>query len=178
VERGGYTGFEVEIIPDVNLTTSNVLSTTNLYNIRISPARNAMRWFKSVSPTWSKEYASINKKLIFTSGEANYLAEIAKTAADTCYIEGTDGIAENQNINKPEFSDTDNAIPIWEPEEITLEYPLSWQDFINIKQNPKGLIKVVADETYYGWILDVDYAPNEGMAKWKLLRAYDAENRI
>lgn len=171
LERGGYTGFEVEIVP---LTAVNVLSTTNIYNVRISPVRNLIRWFKTIASGWTKLFSTDNKLLIFNSGEGNYIADLTNTAPDSCWV--GDSIEENQDISKNTETDT---TPLWESETIEFEYPLSWDDFLTIKADPKGLVQVnLTNSTIYGWIEEINYKPNEGLAVWKLLKAYDAEANI
>lgn len=178
IERGGYVGFEVEIIPDLNLIANNVLSDDNIYNIRISPVRNLLRWFKTIASSFSKEFADTIKTLIFTSGEGNYIAELGNTSPDSCWLEGVTGITENETIDKLLLQE-DDELPIWEPETIKFEYPLSWQEWKTIKENPYKLLQVTQGEnTFYGWVQELVYEPNSGNGDFKLLLAYDAENRI
>lgn len=169
--------------------TENILSSTNLLNIRITPVRNLLRWFKTIAASWSKQYLTVAKELIFGSGEGNYIAGIEVVADDDCFnelqpstamVQDPDGILyENETITKNIFKYAANAKPIWEPELIKVKAPISWTEWKLIKANPYQLIKVTKrGNSYYGWVDELSYEPNEGMANFTLLRAYDAENRI
>lgn len=169
VERGGYLGFTPEIF---NITASNLLSDVNVYNIRISPVRNLMRWYKSIKqPQWSR--------LNFNSGTGNYIADILVNGNDACLPENqVIALDENNNISPNLFKD-DDYIPLWVPETVKFKYPLSWQQWKQIKEDPYYLIKVTQNNlTLYGWIDELTYEPNKGIGEFKLLLAHDAVGRI
>lgn len=145
------------------------------YNQRISPVRNLLHWFKSISPTWNYEFLTQLRKLKFTSGEANYVAGWQKTANDDCLLElQSDYLYENQDIDKTTFKDYDDCKPIWMPETISFDYPLTYQQFRTIRNNPYRRVQVTqSGRTWYGWIEQLEYDPNKGMGKWKLIRQYE-----
>lgn len=156
-------------------STGNNLVALFYYNQRISPVRNLMHWFKSISPTWSYEFLTQVKKLHFTSGDANYVAGWQKTSDDDCLLEDqTSLLYENQDISKIDFKDYDECKPIWEPETIDFEYPLSYSDFRALRRYPYRKVRVTQGvNEWFGWIINLEYDPNAGMAKWTLLRVYE-----
>lgn len=165
---------------------TNILSVFYLINLRISPARNLLRWFKFISPTWNKEYATTVKQLIFSSGDGNYIAETEKTDDEDCLLEtqpgsGTFGVpplpdhlVENENIDKTRFKDAATyADPIWQPHIVYVDYPLSYSQFQTIRQSPYNQLTFTKrGVSYIGWILELKYKPVEGLGKFKLLLSW------
>lgn len=145
------------------------------FNQRITPVRNLLHWFKTISSTWNYEFLTQIRKLIFTSGEGNYVAGWRKTANDDCLLENQSTLLyENQDIDKTTFKDYDDCKPIWMPETISFDYPLTYQQFRTIRNNPYRRVQVTqSGRTWYGWIEQLEYDPNKGMGKWKLIRQYE-----
>jgi hypothetical protein len=163
MQRGYAGATEVEIFND--LVTSNVLSPDNLYNVRITPVRNLMRWYKTARTVKSSRFK-------FNSGTGNYVAAIAKTTTDDCLLETQTGeLRENVGVSANLFKTSSNAMYRWLPEIIDFEYPLSYTDWQNIRDNPRGYIRVTQrGKIWDGYIIDLVYTPAEGMAQFKLLR--------
>jgi hypothetical protein len=140
---------------------ANMYSPSTRMNLRLTPLRNLMRWFKSIcAPT----PLITNESLIFTSGTGNYIAE--SRFADQCFVE-TGVVAENQTVIS-----TDVALPtpIWKTEYVTFTAPFSMADFEDVKVNPYGAIRFRCSDTYYiGNIVEINHDPNVGLAEFKLL---------
>jgi hypothetical protein len=170
VDRQAYS-FQVE---QGNIdNAANVFSPQTLYNWRIRPYSNLMRWFKSIANSYPNINDSDNK-LYFSSGTGNYLAagQIAG-AYPTCKLEN--GVkAENRDMSKMDFADVAEATPLWKPEYATLKYPLSIADYKTLKANPYGYISFQCGtgEWKKGYIKDVRYRINKGEADFVLKIKY------
>jgi hypothetical protein len=170
VERQAYT-FRVE---QGNIdNASNVFSPQTLYNWRIRPYSNLMRWFKSIANSYPNINDSENK-LYFSSGTGNFLAagQIAG-AYPTCKLEN--GVkAENRDLSKMDFVDVAQATPLWKPDYATLKYPLSVSDYKTLKANPYGYISFQCGtgEWRKGYIKDLRYRLNKGEADFVLKIKY------
>jgi hypothetical protein len=166
VERDAY-GFHVE---QGNIdNAANVFSPETLYNWRIRPFSNLMRWFKSIANSYPNITDTTNK-LFFTQGTGNYLAEGEIGGAyPTCKLEN--GVkAENRDLSKYDFVDAVDATPLWKPEYVTFKYPLSVADYRTIKSNPYGYVSYQCGngEWIKGYIQEVRYRLNRGDAEFTL----------
>lgn len=150
-----------------NITSpENIIDPPTLYNYRISPIRNAMRWMNKILATYRK-YNS-DAKLMFTDGDANYYAKGLMTDSN-CRIEAA-AIAENVQIDLSIFADPAFAEPFIIAERVTFDYPISSQEFNLVRQNPNGLIYFSAGcDEGYGWIDNIKYRPEEGLASFSLI---------
>jgi hypothetical protein len=140
---------------------ANIYSPNTRMNLRLTPVRNLMRWFKSLcapTPTIT------NEQLIFTSGTGNYIAECR--FADQCFIE-TGVVTENQTVIS---TDVVAPQPIWKTIYATFEAPLSMVQFEAIKTNVYGAIRFrCGNDLYLGNIVTLSHEPNTGLASFKLL---------
>lgn len=153
-------------IPETKVNSpDNMLTPDVVYNYRISPFRNAMRWFKYVVSS-VKDYATT--KLIFTSGEGNIKGKGEQFYG--CAIEN-DIVQENDNVERSIFSDSTQANPIFSQENITFDYPLTYNEFSAIFNNPYGLVEYECrnGQIKQGWIESLKYAPHDGIATFILL---------
>ena len=154
------------VIEQGNVTSgTNMVDITTLYNYAISPARNMMRWFKTIAASLVDYTTDV---LTYTTGLGNVFA--SGTNSNSCAIE-SGVIAENQNISYSDFIDSTNATPLWKPETATFKYPLSYTDWKSIQSQPNGVVKFSHDDTNwtYGYILELGYSPTDGIATFKLL---------
>jgi hypothetical protein len=159
VKQGGITSAE------------NIFSPDTIYNFDLSPARNLMRWYKTIAAGFAAVGDSLNQ-LFFQSGTGNLLAKGLLTD-DTCRQEGV-VIQENQNIFTTHFADADDYTPIWVPELITYEYDMSLAEYKKIKAAPYGYISVqcgTGDYVKY-WIVEIKYKLAKGKATFQLRRKY------
>ncbi len=153
VEQGNYT------------TAANIIYPETAYNLRITPERNALRHFKTIVNCY-RDYAT--GKLLYTNGEGNYLADI-ELINDSCVIE-EGSLAENTDIAQSVFADAGQATPLYWPELVTFDYPVTWAQYLTIKQNPYGLIgyQCGSGPMQYGWIEDFQLKPYTGMGQFTL----------
>jgi hypothetical protein len=151
-------------------SVSNLISPETSYNLRISPARNLLRWLNVTCASILK-YAA--REIKFTYGEGNYVMG-SEFNADTCPGNyNNDNLTENQNIVWD--STSADVAPIWEPIYYDFKYPLSFSQYKAIKANPTKCLEISRSETDYikAFIIEIRYEPNRGLAEFKLLKAYD-----
>lgn len=170
VERQAYSF----IVEQGNIDNpANVFSPQTLYNWRIRPFSNLMRWFKSIANSYPNISDSANK-LFFASGTGNFLAEGEIGGAyPACKLEN--GVkAENRDLGVMDFADTTEATPLWKPEYGTLKYPLSVADYRTLKANPYGYISFQCGtgEWKKGYIQNLRYRLNKGECDFILKLKY------
>lgn len=141
--------------------TANLYSPTTRMNLRLTPVRTLMRWFKSIcapTPTIT------NESQLFTSGTGNYISE--SRFADQCFIE-TGIVTENQTVIS---TDVVNPTPTWQTIYVNFDAPLSMTQMELIKTDPYGAIRFRCSDSYYvGNIVELNHDPNKGIAAFKLL---------
>lgn len=149
----------------------NIFSPGTVYNWRIRPYYNLMRWFKSLANSYPNINDTINK-LYFSSGTGNYTAEgelLQGLYDPDCKLEN--GVkAENRNLSKLDFADVADATPLWKPETASFTYDLSVKDYQRLKGNPYGYISFQPGKGDYlkGFIQSIKYKVNEGTADFVL----------
>ncbi len=156
----------LQYVVEVGVTASsiNIEDPITTYNYRISPARNAMKWFSKIMAP----FKGTTEKLIFNEGDGNYIAAGQLNSAHCNWDGGV--ISESQDISMADFADDQDAAPILRPERVSFDYPLSMSDFKRIKALPYGLINYSNDcERGSGWIDELEYTPNTGLAKFTLI---------
>ena len=147
--------------------SASLLFPNTTSNIRITPARNAMRHFSTLMQAL-RNYAQ--SKLKFTSGEGNFAAEIEIDADfDDCLNEDT-LLKEFQDISASDFADSEFAKPLFYDELDEFEYPLTYAQFKTIAANPYKYIRYSCIDANWrhGWIIDLKYQPRTGMAEFTL----------
>ena len=146
---------------------SNIIDNSTVYNFKISPIRNAARWLKTWFAGISNPYTA---KLILSNGTGNTVAG-GEYTGDCTLDAGV--INENDNLDSTMLLDPDMVLPLWKPRQVQFEYPLSMSEYNTIKNNPYGYIKYSCnDNSYqYGYILNIEYKPNTGIANFTLLSA-------
>lgn len=145
-------------------SATNILFPDTVMNYRLAPSRNAMRWMKSILRSY-RDF--INKSIKFTNGEGNILA--SGEVLTPCRLENA-VIAENQDISLDNFADAEANYPLFYPELITFEYPMSYDQYLTVKANPYGLIGYQCGNSAmeYGWIEDMQYSPYNGLVNFTL----------
>lgn len=153
---------------EVDQTTCFVVDPSTLYNWRLSPFRNMMRWTKWLLSMYRNPYDPTSI-FIFVDGDGNYFATGQQADPQGKY-EAVD-VKESQNLSIQIFQDQPDNEPIFYLEEDSFEYPMSAQDFVAIKANPYGLIKYWRDasDVRTGWISKISYSPVQGMAKFTII---------
>lgn len=118
---------------DENFTSvTNLLNAETRYNLRLTPARNLIRWIRYLSGALQSYLSSTFK---FTSGEGNYdMVSDMSNVSDGC-DEFKPSLAENEDI--PVYAD---------PLHLALAYeiviPLEWEDYLLIRENRKKAIGI------------------------------------
>jgi hypothetical protein len=171
VERQAYSF----IVEQGNIDdAANVFSPQTLYNWRIRPFSNLMRWFKSIANSYAN-LSDTSSKLFFSSGTGNFLAEGQIAGAyPACKLEN--GVkAENRDLSRMDFVDLSDATPLWKPEYATLKYPLSVADYQVLKARPYGYISFQCGtgEWKKAYIQDLKYRLNKGDADFALKLKWD-----
>jgi hypothetical protein len=130
-----------------------------------------MRWFPIIQASWSKQ-ATSPIELKYTDGTANIKAE-TQILVNGCTAElNTFLLSESRNISKNDLLGV-IADPLWEPEQIKFEFPLSYQQFKTLRQFPYKKIKILGNfGERSGWIEQINYKPNTGIATFTLLKQY------
>lgn len=143
---------------------TNILNPDTVMNYRLAPSRNAMRWLKSILMSYRN---FLTKKIIFTSGEGNILA--SGEVLTPCRLENA-VIAENQDLSLDNFASPEDNYPLFYPELVMFEYPMSYAEYLTVKANPYGLIgyQCGSGAMEYGWIEDLQYSPYKGTANFTL----------
>jgi len=168
VQRGGYNYIVEQNIASYPL---NYFDPTTAYNWRIRPLYNLMRWFKSIAQSYVNLVNSTSL-IFFTSGKGNYLAEGQIT--DSCALESR-VIAENEDLAITDFLNVSDGTPIYKPETIKFEYPLSIADYRLIKSNPYGYINIQCGTNgpiQKAYIKSIEYKPSEGTAEFNLIKSW------
>jgi hypothetical protein len=169
VERQAYS----YIVERGNVNNAaNIFSPQTLYNWRIRPYSNLMRWFKSIANSYT-DINSSTHRLYFSSGTGNFIAEGQLTDA-FCKLEN--GVkAENRDLSKFDFANEADATPLWRPDYASLKYPLSVADYKTLKANPYGYISFQCGtgEWKKGYVQDSRYRLNKGEADFILKIKYE-----
>lgn len=147
----GYFG----IVTDFDDSLSNVDKDT--YNVKISPAQCAMRWVDFLFTLTGQT------KFTYTSGVGNVDVK-AIPIDDDEFLEDN-----NKDANFKENSDliASYSNPIVVPETLEVTYPISFEQYRGILNNPYGIVTVDGERF---WILEFDYSFVDGESKFKLLK--------
>jgi len=146
-----------------------------LYNIYITPARNACRWWKKLG---MHTYGTAFPSLKFQVGEyqTTYTSTIdGNQEKESCIEIITGSIAENEDIS-PNLLKTEYKDYLFKPIQIEFNYPQSLCDFINLAENkPYGLIQLTSGSlNVSGFIQEISNKPeddNGGTTSFKLITA-------
>lgn len=161
------SGFVVEI--GNVLSPENIINPSTVYNWRIRPAYNAMRWMDKVLASYKQ--ANPNNSIIFMNGEGNYFAK-GEMQSTVCKMENGP-IAENGPITSALFLEALQAAAILSPERKEYDFPMSIKDFKRIKAKPFGLIYFENESTKgVGWVDKLSYKPQRGIASFSLIPRY------
>lgn len=154
---------------NISLAT-DLIDPASVYNWRLSPIRNALRWMKTVLNSY-RNVTMPASEMIFTAGTGNYLASGKNTTS--CVIEA-DPIAEDATLDINRLEDIFEGFAPYLPELWEFDFPLSFTDYNDIKDSPYDLIQVRHGQNIGFndcYVREVVYRPNEGMASFKLLPA-------
>lgn len=146
------------------------------YNYRISIDRNYLKWAKVIS---ASIYKTAGATVKFTKGLLNYIMVSKFSSDNTEKGYNNNPLAENASLAWDDSSNFYGA-PLWSPEYYEFEYPLGWNQYKLIKDNPKSCIAFSHSGSDFikGFIISVSYSPVEGKAKFKVLKAFNQSNTI
>lgn len=146
---------------DENFTSIlNLLNSDTRYNIRLSVARNFLRWRKWFNGCLQNYVGSLYK---FVSGEGNYdMITTMVVGSPDCLDEdfGGEELSEKQDIEVT----TDI---IHTPNYYEMEVPMEWDTYKTIRNNRRNAIGISqTDEDHKPLFIDtLDYEPMNGKAK-------------
>lgn len=133
-----------------------------LYNIFITPARNAFRWWKVLS---MYTYGMQNPIMQFRAGEyiTDYQSTIGNIVEPESCQEIIGQLSENTNIQS-DLIQANLATTLFKPIEIKFKFPQSFCEFYNISDNRSyNRIKVkMGAKTISGYIQQIANKPEEG----------------
>lgn len=148
----------------VDLSPANIYSPSTRMNYALTPARNMLRWLRSIS---AANPTIANDELIFTKGTGNYIAEGGMTS--NCEVTNV-VITERETLTVADIDKTAYQNPIWQPIYAIFNAPLSMDKFESIKADPYGAIRFqCGNELYNGNIVTLSHDPNAGMGDFKLI---------
>lgn len=147
------------------------------YNIRISPARNALRWCRRIAQSLLPNWAG--NILKFTTGQGNIVAEglmnstfcrlenstlLLGEGKDIYHIDNTHTVFANEAVVKPIMYNILDEF----------EYPLSFADYLALIAEPYGMVEYSCNNgpSIFGFIKSITYKPTDGKATFQLIRAY------
>lgn len=156
-------------------SASNFFDPDTIYNFRLSPVRNLMRWYKTIAAGYA-DLSSSENKLFFNAGTGNFnaIGEIITGAYDSdCKLESMP-LAENQNLFITHFLRAQDYTPLWQPETFAFEYPLNIAEYKDIKANPYGYISYQCGNGEYkkAYIDEIKFRPAKGRATFVLLKKW------
>jgi hypothetical protein len=160
----GIIDYEVE---QGNITTAtNIADPARAINYRLTPARNALRWWRILAAGF-RDILDLDAELRFKDGKGNVKASAILT--NGCIPE-LSTLAEDADINDGSMISS-YRFPLWTPEKIIFDYPLSIQDYIKLKANPNGYISYQCGNgtIEQGWITEMKYSIADGKATFTLL---------
>lgn len=132
-----------------------------LYNINITPARNAMRWWKVLG---MHTFGLASPILAYQTGQyQTQYSSIIADATEPCQdsISGS-LVSENGNI-APDLLKTEKRAYLFKPIEIQFDYPQSLCDFINLADlNPYGKVSLNSGSlSISGYIQEITNKPED-----------------
>lgn len=178
---------------------TNVFFPDTGYNFRYSPTMNLLRWFPVYSIGMNKVINYQNYWIIILTdyeGNVEMTTRLSLHAEPKCpgefgYEQGGFFIPLTL-VEKPQYqSPVGSGVvsgypvplapfsveqlygePLFMPEEITFEHPVSYSEFKTIKNNPKGLVRISADGINYmsGYIKTFEFDLRRKMGSFVLYR--------
>lgn len=138
---------------------TDLLNPTQRYNIRLSVARNFLRWREWFNGCMQKLSSAYYR---FTSGEGNYdmSSEMIIVSPD-CLSDEYDGLPLSE---KQDIEATEDFVHL--PNYYEMKVPLEWDDYKTIRNNRKNAIGIsLSDSDHVPLFIDqLDYSPSKGEA--------------
>lgn len=154
-----------ELQSGVFSTVGGILNSTTRYNLRITPARNLLRWanFLNGCLKWYTE----NDDFVFSSSEGNFAGITILETTDCEYaIWDIVSVQESANIDAG-FGHDFLFVPIV----YEFEHPLTWEEYKAIRAYRKKAIGVSRTNTNHVpcHILSLEYQMTKGKAKFTVI---------
>jgi hypothetical protein len=148
-----------------------IFSPTTAMNLRISPKRNLLRHTNVIN--------KMRRDLLFQNAELNSSLE-TEFDSDGCPGSFNNALLiEKADLNFNTFDNID-GVPLFYPEILEVEAPFSFSDYLfllsssNGKRNVYKTIQIDSPmASYKGFIEELDFKPEEGIATIKLRRKYE-----
>jgi hypothetical protein len=171
MERKSYPYGNMQVEQGNITNPQNIFSPDTIYNYRLSPLRNLMRWYRSIGPAFASLFDTANK-LFFSSGTGNLIAS-GIMESTSCRQENAE-VQENQNIFVTNYANTDDYTPLWKNELLTYTYPMSVADYEAVKANPYGYIEAQCGNGAFEkfWIQEIKFKLTKGEATFILRKKY------
>lgn len=169
--RTGSLYYDSFVVEQGGSGISGVYSPATIYNWRIRPRFNLMRWWKSLIQSY-RNLNNSTSRLFFMAGTGNLVATGQDTAP--CNIAAA---AQSENADMDRVELNSGTLPIWKPMTVEFEYPLSVSEYNQIKQNPYSYITFQCGngDLMQGYIQSIEYTPSQGIAKFNLLLKWDTQ---
>lgn len=166
VVRGGTYSYTAEQGNIEN--ASGLYSPATAYNWRIRPMYNLMRWWKMIAQSYASLSSTVSK-LMFSAGTGNIKAQGELPTYDPCRVEAAIK-AENDELFRSDMI-TEHSLPVLKPETLKFTYPLTLEEYLNIKANPYGWINAQCGDGSYvkGYIQNINYRIANGNADITLI---------
>ena len=150
---------------DQNFTTQNLIDPASSYNLRITPNRNLMRWFRFWKTSFYKYPFQFFK---FAKGIQNYKLITNLLSGNTQFEEINREVGESEN-----FVASDDKQAILPPSKITFNHPVNIENFAFILRNENRYkeYNVTTDgKSFYQGFLDrISYDPYNQLAEISLI---------
>lgn len=123
---------------------TGVRNVDTIYNYRFTPVKNLVRWFKTLNIGLTKYMSDLVR---FASGEGNITAQSRDNIIDC------DGGYNNQIVSESGNYDTfigtvSESTPLFEPMFMEFEYPLTFSQYISIRNNRYKYIVANGEKAY------------------------------
>lgn len=155
-------------------TTTNVFEPGSVYNLRLTPKKILLRHINMIAAGLTKLAGSLLK---FTKSASD--ASIETDATSVGCIEDYASALLNEDGNIA-WDDTNvqaysNGIPMFIPEEVKFEAPITYSEWKTLRANPLGTIAYSRTDSghEYGFIISANRKNIDGMTQFTLIRKYN-----
>jgi hypothetical protein len=120
-------------------SVTGLLNQETRYNKILTPLRSLLRW-ANVTGGCLQKYATSSYK--FQSGEGNFsmVSDYSCASGNQCQAIICDSLAENVNVSLASYNSVFGYL--FYPMEYKMNVPMTWDQFLTIKANPKKAIAV------------------------------------
>lgn len=165
--RDAYGILRPEVFNDSFTLGTNYAALASAYNVRLSPKRMLLHHLNVITAGLQ----IINGFISFVKGEGNTIFSCAKNDVGCAEDYNGAAIAENGGINWND-ANAANISPIYLTDTYSFEYPLTFDEFKTIKNNPYGYVEFYkdSDDVKEGYIMEMAYSMKTGLTKFDLIR--------